>query len=104
MTGDDYQAVLELGYKPNTVLDALRHEGITPDTPLPDDLVAALIQFDQEDGPEYWLGFNNFYVITRYNRSVMYALAVHQLAQEVKRRHDRLRYADLVEHGRAEAS
>jgi len=91
VTGDDYQAVLELGYKPNTVLDALRHEGITPDTPLPDDLVAALIQFDQEDGPEYWLGFNNFYVITRYNHSPLYAMAVYQLSEEIRAAYEHTR-------------
>lgn len=91
VTGDDYQAVLELGYKPNTVLDALRHDGITPDTPLPDDLVAALIQFDQEDGPEYWLGFNNFYVITRYNHSPLYAMAVYQLSEEIRAAHEHTR-------------
>ena len=82
--GDDYQKVLEIGYKPNTVLDAMRHDGITPRTPLPDELLAALIAFEQENGPEYWLGFNNFYAITRYNHSPLYAMAVYQLSEEIR--------------------
>ncbi|HAJ91680.1 MAG TPA: lytic murein transglycosylase B [Gammaproteobacteria bacterium] len=84
VTGNDYQTVLDLGYKPNTVLDAMRHDGITPVTPLPDELLAALISFGQKDGPEYWLGFNNFYVITRYNHSPLYAMAVYQLSEEIR--------------------
>ncbi len=82
--GDDYQTVLDIGYKPNTVLDAMRHDGITPRIPLPDELLAALIAFEQENGPEYWLGFNNFYAITRYNHSPLYAMAVYQLSEEIR--------------------
>jgi membrane-bound lytic murein transglycosylase B len=39
---------------------------------------------ETESGPRYWLGLNNFYVITRYNRSVNYALAVLELGQELR--------------------
>ncbi|MGY0634678.1 lytic murein transglycosylase B [Luteimonas sp. A478] len=44
---------------------------------------ATLLSFEGSAGPEYWLGYRNFFVITRYNRSPMYAMAVHQLAQEI---------------------
>jgi hypothetical protein len=38
------------------------------------------------EGPAYRVGFKNFEVITRYNRSVRYAMAVHDLAQNIKTR------------------
>jgi membrane-bound lytic murein transglycosylase B len=82
--GDNYLKVLELGYEPNTVLDALRHDGITPLKPMPDELVAALLSLQQQDGPEYWLVFNNFYAITRYNHSPLYAMAAYQLSEEIR--------------------
>lgn len=48
--------------------------GLDPSTP------ATLIELEGAQGPEYWIGLNNFYVITRYNRSPLYAMAVTQLA------------------------
>lgn len=41
-------------------------------------------EFDAGEQMEYWLGLNNLYVITRYNRSVMYAMVVHQLADLIR--------------------
>ncbi|WP_299492993.1 lytic murein transglycosylase B [uncultured Shewanella sp.] len=48
---------------------------------------ALLIELDTADNDEYWLGFNNFYVITRYNRSPLYAMAVYQFSQQLKAAH-----------------
>ena len=44
---------------------------------------AVVVALDGDAGREYWLGYRNFYVITRYNRSPMYAMAVWQLAQAI---------------------
>jgi len=45
---------------------------------------ANLLTLEGADGPEHWLTYRNFYVITRYNRSPMYALSVHQLAEAIR--------------------
>ncbi len=48
-------------------------------------LPAIAIEFDGANGLEYWFGLQNFYTITRYNRSPMYAMAVYDLSLEIKK-------------------
>lgn len=74
----------ESGLSPPRTLGALRAAGVMFDRgPLPDDTPAGLLLMQGSGGPEYWLALPNFYVITRYNRSSMYALVVHQLGQAI---------------------
>ena len=53
---------------------------------LPSETAATLVELEQADGKEYWVGLNNFYVITRYNRSPLYAMAVTQLSEAIANR------------------
>jgi membrane-bound lytic murein transglycosylase B len=69
--------------EPVTTLLDYKRKGITPLLALPDDTLAALFMLEGDTGFEYWLALNNFYVITRYNRSQLYAMAVLQLSQEI---------------------
>ena len=47
---------------------------------------ATAMAFAGAEGEEFWIGLQNFYVITRYNHSPLYAMAVYQLSEELKRR------------------
>jgi len=66
----------------HTVLE-FAEAGITVEQELPSDDKVIAMKFELEDGYEHWLGLHNFYVITRYNHSSMYAMSVHQLSQEI---------------------
>ena len=57
--------------------------GVRTFDPVDPELPAVLIAYESKEGAEYWLGFKNFYAITRYNRSPKYALAVAQLADAI---------------------
>lgn len=65
-------------------LAELRAAGIQPIQSLPADTVAIPMAFALQDGELYLLGLQNFYVITRYNHSRMYALVVTQLADALR--------------------
>ena len=45
--------------------------------------LATVVRLEEEDGDRYWVTFENFYVITRYNHSAMYAMSVYQLSQQL---------------------
>jgi membrane-bound lytic murein transglycosylase B len=81
---DGVAELLELGIKPRLAIGELKRRGVSPAEPLEEGPAAALFVVESEAGPSYWLGLNNFYVITRYNRSVNYALAVRELARELR--------------------
>lgn len=79
--GDQVDQGLTVGIEPVKTLGELRTLGWSSADPLAVDQPVTAFRLEADGGPEYWLGLPNFYAITRYNRSVMYAMAVHQLAE-----------------------
>jgi membrane-bound lytic murein transglycosylase B len=71
---------------PTQTVGQLRQAGIRVDKALADSLDATLIALDSDDRLEHWVGLYNFYVITRYNHSYFYAMAVYQLSRELAAR------------------
>ncbi len=70
------------GIKPQKLPSEMVGVLTRPDVPQEAAALIDLVTPDQ--ATEYWLGYQNFYVITRYNRSSFYAMAVHDLAQALK--------------------
>jgi membrane-bound lytic murein transglycosylase B len=70
----------------NDTLAGLRGRGVTFATTLPPATRAILVPAELEDRPSVRIGLRNFHVITRYNRSIRYAMAVHDLAELVRER------------------
>ena len=68
----------------NDTVGSLAEMGYVFSTTLPESSPATMLALDGQDGLEYWVGYHNFRVITRYNRSVKYALAIHQLGQAIR--------------------
>ena len=81
---DKYLAALSKGLEPDLAVSELENYGITAKQSLPNDVKIKLLEYEQKDESEFWLGFDNFYVITRYNHSALYAMAVYQLAEEIR--------------------
>ena len=69
--------------KPEHTIAEFASAGVIADEPVPPDTLASAMQFELRNGYEYWLGLQNFYVITRYNHSAMYAMCVYQLSQRI---------------------
>jgi membrane-bound lytic murein transglycosylase B len=74
----------DFGLEPEHSLAELEAMGVAFDGDgLDETTPATLVELELADGRQHWIGLNNFYVITRYNRSPLYAMAVTQLAEAI---------------------
>ncbi len=80
LTVGDVQHLVDLGVKPHLTVSEMKMRGVDPLEDLPPDQLAGVFTLEIPQGLEHWLSLNNFYVITRYNNSRKYAMAVYQLA------------------------
>jgi membrane-bound lytic murein transglycosylase B len=74
------------GVKPSYKWSDLAQSGLQSKAELAPDTAVALVRLEQKNHSEYWVGMQNFYVITRYNHSELYAMAVYQLSLLIKAR------------------
>ncbi len=83
---DDYKKeLLNDKSRPSLTLSELKAAGFEPaEKDLDAGLKAVALLYEGVYGKEFWLGFDNFYVITRYNRSHLYAMAVWQLSRLIR--------------------
>ena len=84
---DKYKQLVSDDLKPVNTIAELRSYDIMPSTALSPETLSRFLVLEDSNGSEFWLGFENFYVITRYNTSPLYAMAVYQLAGEIKSRY-----------------
>ena len=79
-----YKSLVKKSLKPTITTAQLRDVGIL----LPQSIEGkhTVLALAGQDGPQLWVSHENFYVITRYNHSHLYAMAVHQLGQSIAKK------------------
>lgn len=82
-TDDQYKKILNGGLKPDLRLVELESLNLKTSRQFPLDTKVKLLSFEQANGEELWAALDNFYVITRYNHSPLYAMAVYQLSEAI---------------------
>ena len=80
----DISALLTGGLEPVLIMTDMADGGVSAREEIDAAEKVKLLQLENQDGYEYWLALHNFYVITRYNHSALYAMAVYQLADAIK--------------------
>jgi membrane-bound lytic murein transglycosylase B len=81
--GGAYQKALTKGLKPDLKWSELQELSINSKQALKQDESVKLLAYQQEESSDLWVGLHNFYVITRYNHSPLYAMAVYQLGTAI---------------------
>ena len=85
-----FSEISSSSYKPSISVAEWQDLGFRSSTEVAADMPAGVIKLVQEDRNSYWLVYKNFYVITRYNRSPRYAMAIFDLSQEIKKGKEQL--------------
>ena len=84
-----FDQISTTNFTPTLSVSEWQEKGFRSSNELSPELPAAVLKLVETDRNTYWLTFKNFYVITRYNRSPRYAMAVYQLSQEIKKGMDK---------------
>lgn len=79
----DYKKLVNDDLEPTANVEQLYENGILPAEEISPESRIKVISLEGVDNEEIWLGLDNFYVITRYNRSQLYAMAVYQLSEKI---------------------
>lgn len=82
--GNRYETLINKNLKPEHTQQELLDNGVILPGDIAENLKGKLLKFRKPSDPEYWIGWDNFYVITRYNHSALYSMAVYQLSQMIK--------------------
>ena len=85
--GESYRELLGSKHhqlKPHLTQKEMRAHGIILPKGLPAELKGSLIELNGINGPEHWVVWHNFYVISRYNHSALYSMSVFQLSQQLR--------------------
>lgn len=82
--GDDFTALLNDTQRPSLSVAQLDAQGIRARQWIEPERKAVALSLHGDSGREYWLGFDNFYTITRYNQSQLYAMAAYQLSVAIR--------------------
>lgn len=77
------------GLKPDRTLTQWGEMGVKPEGDYAPEQPASLMGLQTAEGTQYWLGLQNFYVITRYNHSRLYASAVYELSLKVRKAYEK---------------
>ena len=79
----DYEQVKINSFERDRTLDAVQAMGWQPEIVQDGSSLVFPVRLDGDDEPHYWLGYKNFWVISRYNRSTAYSMAVFHLSEEI---------------------
>ena len=80
---DSEEIEIKNGLKATESIGSLLSKGVIFQTIMNGDHPAELLKLEQKNYSDYWVAMHNFFVITKYNHSIMYGLAVHQLGQDI---------------------